>query len=217
MYDLENVSVAYDGAPVLKGISLRIRAGEKVVIIGPSGAGKSTLLKKLYDLRQAQSAFIHQDYALVPQLSAFHNVYIGRLDQHSVTHNLLNLVKPQKAELSHITPIFRAIGMEEKMLDRVSTLSGGQQQRVAVGRAIYRNSSIILGDEPVSAIDHHQAGGLLGVIKNSADTVVLAMHDVQLALAAFPRVIGLREGLVFLDLPSEEVGEETLADLYRRD
>ena len=127
MYDLENVSVAYDGAPVLKGISLRIRAGEKVVIIGPSGAGKSTLLKKLYDLRQAQSAFIHQDYALVPQLSAFHNVYIGRLDQHSVTHNLLNLVKPQKAELSYITPIFRAIGMEEKMLDRVSTLSGGQQ------------------------------------------------------------------------------------------
>ena len=62
----------------------------------------------------------------------------------------------------------------------------------------------------------HQAGGLLEFIKSSADTVILAMHDVQLALGAFPRVIGLREGRVFLDLPSEEVGEDTLADLYRR-
>ena len=216
MYDLERVSVSYDGVRVLKGISLRIREGEKAVIIGPSGAGKSTLLKKLYELRQAQCAFIHQDYALVAQLSAFHNVYIGRLDQHSTTHNLLNLLRPQKVDLSHITPIFRAIGMEEKMFARVSTLSGGQQQRVAVGRAIYRRSSIILGDEPVSAIDPHQAGGLLGLVKSSADTVILAMHDVQLALAAFPRVIGLREGRVVLDLPSEEVGEDTLADLYRR-
>lgn len=217
VYDLENVSVAYDDTPVLHDIFLRIREGEKVVIIGPSGAGKSTLLKKLYELRQEQSAFIHQDYALVPQLSAYHNVYTGRLDEHSVTHNLLNLLKPQKADLAAITPIFKAIGMEDKMFARVSTLSGGQQQRVAVGRAIYRRSSILLGDEPVSAIDPHQAGGLLRLIKDSALTVVLAMHDVQLALATFPRIIGLRNGSVVLDLSSEEVDEDTLVDLYRRD
>ena len=217
VYDLENVSVAYEDTPVLDDISLRIREGEKVVIIGPSGAGKSTLLKKLYELRQEQSAFIHQDYALVPQLSAYHNVYAGRLDGRSVTHNLLNLLAPQKADLAAITPIFKAIGMEDKMFARVSTLSGGQQQRVAVGRAIYRRSSILLGDEPVSAIDPHQAGGLLRLIKDSALTVVLAMHDVQLALATFPRIIGLRNGSVVLDLSSEEVDEDTLVDLYRRD
>ena len=217
MYDLENISVAYEDIQVLDDISLRIREGEKVVIIGASGAGKSTLLKKLYELRQSQSAFIHQDYALVPQLSAFHNVYAGRLDQNSVAHNLLNLIRPQRADLARITPIFRAISMEDKMFARVSTLSGGQQQRVAVGRAIYRRSSIILGDEPVSAIDPHQAGGLLTVIKNRADTVVLAMHDVQLALATFPRIIGLRQGSVVLDLPSSEVDEDALVELYRRD
>ena len=217
MYDLENVSVGYEDTPVLEDISLRIREGEKVVIIGASGAGKSTLLKKLYALRPTQSAFIHQDYALIPQLSAFHNVYAGRLDQNSVAQNLQNLVRPQKRALASITPVFQAIGMEDKMFARVDTLSGGQQQRIAVGRAIYRHSSIILGDEPVSAIDPHQAGGLLGVIKKSADTVVLAMHDVQLALATFPRIIGLRQGSVVLDLPSEEVGEDTLVELYRRD
>ena len=217
MYDLENVSVGYEDTPVLEDISLRIREGEKVVIIGASGAGKSTLLKKLYALRPTQSAFIHQDYALVPQLSAFHNIYAGCLDQNSVAQNLLNLVKPQKRAVASITPVFRAIGMEDKIFARVDTLSGGQQQRIAVGRAIYRHSSIILGDEPVSAIDPHQAGGLLRVIKKSAGTVVLAMHDVQLALATFPRIIGLRQGKVVLDLPSEEVGEDTLVELYRRD
>ncbi len=217
MYDLENVSVGYGDSPVLEDISLRIREGEKVVIIGASGAGKSTLLKKLYALRPSQSAFIHQDYALVTQLSAFHNVYAGRLDQNSVAQNLLNLIRPQKGDLARITPVFQAIDMEDKMFARVGMLSGGQQQRVAVGRAIYRRSKIILGDEPVSAIDPHQAGGLLGVIKESADTVVLAMHDVQLALATFPRIIGLRQGSVVLDLPSEEVDEDRLAELYRRD
>ena len=215
MYDLDNMSVAYEDAPVLRDICLQIKPGEKVVIIGPSGVGKSTLLKKLYELRQQESALIHQDYALVPQLSAFHNVFTGRLDEHPTTHNLLNLLRPQKGEIDRIRPIFQALGMEEKMFERVSNLSGGQQQRVAVGRAVYRGCPIILGDEPVSSIDPHQAGTVLQLILQSAPTVVLAMHDVQLALEHFPRIVGLKDTKVCFDLPASEVDEGTLADLYR--
>ena len=215
MYDLKNLSIAYENASVLTDISLRIRAGEKVVIIGPSGVGKTTLLKKLYELQQQRSAFIHQDYALVPQLSAFHNVYIGRLDEHSTSYSLLNLIRPQRREVEQIRPVFAALGMEEKIFDRVSNLSGGQQQRVAVGRAIYRGCDIILGDEPVSAIDPMQAGTLLQLIRDSFSTVVLAMHDVNLALEYFPRIIGLRQGGIAFDLPAEEVDESILADLYQ--
>ena len=98
MFTLDNISVAYGDAPVLNNISLNIREKENAVIIGPSGAGKSTLLKKLFDMQQQRAAFIHQDYALVPQLSAFHNVYIGRLDRHSTVYNLLNLIKPKKQD-----------------------------------------------------------------------------------------------------------------------
>ena len=217
MYDLDNLSVAYEDPAVLRDISLQIKAGEKVVIIGPSGVGKSTLLKKLYELRQRESALIHQDYALVPQLSAFHNVYIGRLDEHPTLQNLLNLLKPQKKDLEQIQPIFGSLGMEEKMFELVGNLSGGQQQRVAVGRAIYRRSPIILGDEPVSAIDPHQAGTVLQLIVQSAPTVVLAMHDVQLAIEHFPRIVGLRDARVCFDLPASEVDERTLFDLYRGD
>lgn len=214
MYEIENLTVAYDAAPVLENISLRIREGEKAVIIGPSGAGKSTLLKKLYEMRQERCAFIHQDYALVPQLTAFLNVYAGRLDRTATLSNLLNLVRPQPHALDEILPIFQSLEMEDKINERVSNLSGGQQQRVAVGRAIYRGSDILLGDEPVSSIDPHQAGSVLQLIKKGSQTVVLAMHDVRLALEHFPRVIGLREKRVAFDLPAAEVDEPVLRDLY---
>ena len=215
MFKLENVSVAYDGEPVLENISLHIRERENVVIIGPSGAGKSTLLRKLYDLQEQRASFVHQDYALVPQLSAFHNVCIGRLDRNSTAHNLFNLIKPNKTELATVRPIFEALGMEEKTFERVSNLSGGQQQRVAVARAVYRDGGILLGDEPVSSIDPHQAGTVLKLLKEKSTTLVLAMHDVQLALAHFDRIIGLRLGRIAFDLPSDQVTDNLLTDLYR--
>ena len=181
-FDLKGLSVAYGDTPVLRNLSLQIRLGEKVVIIGPSGAGKSTLLRHLYGLQSRRAALIHQDYALVQQLSAFHNVCIGRLDLNGTLSNLLNLVRPQKKELERVVPILKSLGMGDKVFAPVSTLSGGQQQRVAVGRALYRGGDILLGDEPVSSIDPHQANAVLRLIKQSAATVVLSLHDVDLAL-----------------------------------
>lgn len=215
MFDLRGLSVAYDDEPVLRDISLRIQAGEKVVVVGPSGAGKSTLLKKLYELRQNDSAFVHQDYALVPQLSVFHNVCIGRLDFNGTLYNLLNLVRPKKEQRQRVQPILDALGIGDKCFAPVHSLSGGQQQRVAVARAIYRNSSVLLGDEPVSSIDPHQANAVLQIIKGSSKTVVLSLHDIDLALELFDRIIGLRAGRIAFDLPSAEVSEPMLADLFK--
>ncbi len=214
MFDLRGLSIAYDSEPVLRDISLRIRPGEKVVIIGPSGAGKSTLLKKLYELRQKDSSFIHQDYALVAQLSVFHNVCIGRLDFNGTLYNLLNLVRPKKEERLRIQPILEALGIGDKSFAPVHSLSGGQQQRVAVARALYRNSPVLLGDEPVSSIDPHQANTVLQIIKERAATVVLSLHDVGLALELFDRIVGLRAGRIAFDLPSAEVSEPMLGDLF---
>ena len=216
MYDLNGISVSYSGEPVLQDVTISIGKGEKVVIIGPSGSGKTTLLRKIYELYQDRATMVHQDYALVPQLSAFHNVYSGRLDLHPSWYNLVNLVRPRRRDVADIEPIFRDLGIEDKLFARVSTLSGGQQQRVAVGRAVYRGSDMILADEPVSAIDPHQAGAVLELIK-STRTAVLAMHDVQLALQHFPRIIGLRDSGVFFDRPSADVDDKILTELYSRE
>ena len=215
MFELEGISVAYDGEPVLRDIHLRIEAGEKIVFIGPSGAGKTTLLRQLFELSQEHAAFIHQDYALVPQLSAFHNVCSGRLDRNGTARNLLNLIRPQKRELEEVGPILEKLGMGEKIFEPVHALSGGQQQRVAGARAIYRGAGVLLGDEPVSSIDPHQANAVLQIIRERIATVVLSLHDVGLALELFDRIIGLRAGRIEFDVPGDQVDREMLAGLYR--
>ncbi len=214
LFTLDEESVAYENNVALKGVSLQIHRGEKVALIGPSGAGKTTLLRTLYERVAGRSSFVHQHYALVPQLSAYHNVFIGRLDQHSTTLNLLNLIKPQEKILDEIVPILSKLGMEEKIFERVGALSGGQQQRVAVARAMYRGEDILLADEPISSVDPHQAMTVMELIMQSAETIVLSLHAVDFALKFAKRIIGMRDGEIQFDLPAERISQAMLSELY---
>lgn len=217
LFSLAAESVAYQDTVALKNITLQIDRGEKVALVGPSGAGKTTLLRTLYESVAGQPSFVHQNYSLVPQLSAFHNVYIGRLDRNSTAYNLLNLLKPQKKSLQEIVPILRELGMDEKTFDKAGALSGGQQQRVAVARAIYRGEDILLADEPVSSVDPHQAGTVMELIMQNAETVVVSLHAVEFALKFAQRMIGLRDGEVEFDLPAGAVTQMMLTELYRNE
>ena len=215
MFSLHDISVAYDGEAVLKNVSLEIREGEQVVIFGQSGSGKTTLLRKLLELRPDRAAFIHQDYALVPQLSVFHNVYAGSLDHNGWFHNLRNLVRPNAGDVERVDAVVSEIGLGERLWDSVSDLSGGQQQRVAVARAVYRGVSVILADEPVASVDPQQSVAVLEMLKDAAATVVVALHDVTLGLETFTRAIGLRSGEIIFDLPASEVSPRLLDQLYQ--
>ncbi|MEE8304241.1 MAG: ATP-binding cassette domain-containing protein [Candidatus Tectomicrobia bacterium] len=217
LFSLKGESVSYESNVALKSITLQIDRGEKIALIGPSGAGKTTLLRTLYESVADRSAFVHQHYALVSQLSVLHNVFIGRLDRHSTVYNILNLIKPRKQVLEDIMPILHALGMAEKTFEKVSALSGGQQQRVAVARAMYRGENILLADEPVSSVDPHQAGTVMELIMQKAETVVMSLHAVEFALKFAERIIGLREGEIQFDLPVEHVTQTMLRKLYRND
>lgn len=215
LFNLVAESVAYENNVVLKNITLQIDRGEKVALVGPSGAGKTTLLRRLYNSVADQSAFVDQHYALIQQLSAFHNIYTGRLDQYSTFHNLLNLLKPQKKELQEITPILGELRMEEKIFEKVGAMSGGQQQRVAVARAIYRGEDILLADEPISSVDPLQADTVMDIIIQNTETVVVSLHAVEFALKFAQRIVGLSDGEIEFDLPTEEVTQTMLTELYR--
>ena len=89
---------------------------------------------------------------------------------------------------------------------KAGALSGGQQQRASVARALYNDRPIIIGDEPVSALDRVQAAEILGACARRYETSILAMHDIPLALAHADRVIVLEEGRIVLDAPSREGG-----------
>ena len=214
IFALRDVSVAYGETVVLQNVTLDIHRGEHVAIFGQSGAGKTTLLRKLYELLPEQTALIHQDFSLVPQLSVFHNVYAGRLDQRGWVHNLRNLLHVDSTDAEDVKKIVDQIGLPGRLWDGVSELSGGQQQRVAVARAIYRGVEVVLADEPVAAVDPQQSVAVLNMLKEAAETVVVALHDVSLGLDAFSRVVGMRGGSIDFDLPVPEVTSDHLDRLY---
>ncbi|WP_111656774.1 ATP-binding cassette domain-containing protein [Isoalcanivorax indicus] len=199
---------------VLTGLTLTLQPGEKVALLGPSGAGKSTLLAALRRQRPQQIAWCPQDGALVPMLSAFHNIYMGALPRHSSAYSLLNLLWPQPREREAIAALANQLGIAECLGTSIDRLSGGQAQRVALGRALYTRRTILLGDEPVSSVDEHQARRLLDLALSQHDSAVVALHDRSLALACFDRVLGLRDGVLALDAPATGLSLADLDALY---
>jgi phosphonate transport system ATP-binding protein len=215
LFELKEASARYDGLPVLSGITLRIDEGERVALVGRSGAGKSTLLKLLYEQRADDVALLPQELGLVRVLSVFHNIYMGRLNRHSAWYNLINLVRPVAREVTAVRGLAERLGIGDKLFDPVGQLSGGQQQRTAVGRALFQGNPILIGDEPVSAVDDHQSRIVLQAINEFCPTVVIAMHDTALAIEYTDRIIGLQGGRIVLDQPTAGMTPSDLDDLYR--
>jgi phosphonate transport system ATP-binding protein len=210
--ELKGANVGYDGRAVLFDIDLTVRDGERVAIMGRSGAGKSTLLGLLYAQRPADVALVPQASALVKPLSVFHNVYMGRLDRHSTVYNLRNLVWPAATRVAEVRKVLASVGLEAEIFKAAGALSGGQQQRTSVARALYNGRPILMGDEPVSALDRVQGSDVLARLKQHHRTLVLALHDVHHALEHADRIVVLEGGRKVIDEPS---GVLTANDLLR--
>jgi phosphonate transport system ATP-binding protein len=214
LVELRKASAGYGGLPVLHDIDLTINIGERVAVMGRSGAGKSTLLNLLHARLVEQVALIPQAAALVKTLSVFHNVYMGRLDRHPTWYNLRTLAWPARREITEIERTLELVGLADKLFERAGTLSGGQQQRASVARALYNERSIVIGDEPVSALDRRQGAEILGKLCGRHDTVILAMHDIPLALAHADRLVVIDEGRIVLDAPAHTVTAVDLVPYY---
>ncbi len=213
-FKLTDEDFGYRGDIVLRDISIEISVGERIALVGQSGAGKSTLLSILQVRYAADTAFVPQDLGLVPTLSVFHNIYMGALQRNSIARNILNLVWPRPNEIALIRPITERLGLSEKLFEKVGELSGGQQQRTAIGRAIFHGGDACLGDEPVSANDQHQSRVIMDALTTSFETVVLAMHDIDLALEYSTRIIGIKDQSIALDVAVEKVTRAELNALY---
>jgi len=215
LLELREKTVGYSGTTVLRELELNIEQGERIALVGESGAGKSTLLNLIHTRLGETAALVPQELGLVQALSVFHNVYMGRLHQRSVWRNLRNLLKPAKADVALVVPVLERLRLEDKLFTSVGELSGGQQQRTAVGRALFHPGDILIADEPVSAVDEHQAREILDAITAEKPTVILAMHDRELAIQFADRLIGIRDGKIALDVAASGMTPKDLDDLYR--
>lgn len=239
MFKLEAAGRTYDNITALRPTSLTIMPGETVALVGPSGAGKTTLLhmlagivlpstgrclidgqptSKLRPGRELarQVGIIHQQFDLVLPLPVVHNVLAGRLGEWGLLKSALSLIFPQEVDKARAA--LERVGIADKIFERTSRLSGGQQQRVALARILLQNPRAILADEPVSSLDPAWASDLMrlltGIAAADGKTLVASLHSVDLARQHFSRIIGLRAGRVWFDLPAGEVTDDDLARLY---
>ncbi|KAB0491129.1 phosphonate ABC transporter ATP-binding protein [Pseudomonas vancouverensis] len=239
---LNQVSLTHaNGVRALQQLDLHIGAAEQVAIIGPSGAGKSSLLNVLatalrpdsgsiealgepawaLSARQRQRlrariGLVHQAPPLPPRQRVITAVLAGKLGQWSFAKSLLNLLHP--LDVPGARAALLKLDLGDKLFAQCQQLSGGQLQRVGIARVLYQSPEVLLADEPVSAMDPVLAGHTLSVLCRHASehrvTLVASLHAVDLALAHFSRIIGLREGQILFDLPAAEVDHDLLDRLY---
>ena len=210
LIELAKETAGYGARPVLHGIDLTIRTGERVAVLGRSGAGKTTLLNLLYGRLAERVALVPQGSALVKTLSVFHNVYMGRLDRHPTWYNIRTLVWPARRVVGEVAAVLDLVGLRDALFARAGELSGGQQQRASVARALYNGRPVLIGDEPVSALDRVQGAEILSRLTSRHETMIVALHDIFLALGHTDRIVVLDSGRIVLDAPSRTL---TAADL----
>ena len=228
-------------APALQGLDLAIAPGEQLAVIGPSGAGKTTLMQALAcalqpsagrvwlgdqdpwtlpvrDLQRLRGRLFlaPQVPPLPPRQRVVTAVLAGRLPAMGLLASLRSLFYPHDIPAAH--DALARFDLAEKLFDRVDRLSGGERQRVGLARALLSPAQLWLVDEPLSALDPARASqaldALVQIARERGVTLVATLHQVDMALSRFSRIIGLRDGRLQFDLPAAEVSRERLARLY---
>ncbi len=215
--------------------------GEQVAVIGPSGAGKTSLLQVLACALPPDAGRLTLDGAapwalprralqrlrgrlflapqvppLPPRQRVVTAVLAGALPAMGLWASLRSLVYP--TDLRGAFAALQRFDLGDKLFDRVDRLSGGERQRVGLARALLAPARLWLIDEPLSALDPARArqaiDTLVGAAAERGITLVATLHQVDMALAHFPRIVGLRDGALAFDLPAAQVTPDLLARLY---
>ncbi|MEH7180492.1 phosphonate ABC transporter ATP-binding protein [Neobacillus vireti] len=238
--EAKNITKQFERKIALSSLSFSIKKGELVALIGPSGAGKTTLLNSIAGLVPLHSGelmidsqplgtykrgrrfakkigVIRQQFDLIGPLAVIHNVLAGKLSEWGFIKSIFSLLIPQEKEVA-IRALER-VGLKDKAYEITATLSGGEQQRVAMARLLVQKPEIILADEPVASLDPARADDVLAMLTNivteEKQTLLASLHSVEYARKYFTRIISLKNGEIFFDLPTEKVTDELLNELYR--
>lgn len=237
---LEGVGVRYGARHALADLHLEIGHGERVAVLGPSGAGKSTLLGVLNAsvsptegdveilgepvgrldarrLRRLRSRIgtISQRLDLIDQVRVVHNVNAGRLASWSTARALTSIVWPREVDVAH--DALERVGLGWATWERTERLSGGERQRVAIARLMVQEPELVLADEPVSSLDPARSEAMLGLLVGelgSSRTVVVSLHQPEIARRHCTRALGLREGRVVFDCTTADLTDDHLERLY---
>ncbi|MFL2533233.1 MAG: amino acid ABC transporter ATP-binding protein [Marine Group II euryarchaeote MED-G34] len=222
--DTKGVKVNFGDFWALKGIDIKVKKGEIIVILGPSGSGKSTYIRTLNRLQphsggtveidgitvdddttvadmkyiRAEIGFVFQQFNLFPHLTIMENITLAPMKVKGM---------PKREAEDKAMALLEKVGIPEQAYKYPSGLSGGQQQRVAIARALAMDPKIMLFDEPTSALDPEMIKEVLDVMIDLAKedvTMIVVTHEMGFAMAVADRVILFDEGeLVEQNTPAE--------------
>ncbi len=228
-----------DGTFALRGVTLEVPRGQFCVVLGSSGAGKTTLLRTVIGLVvpasgtvevdgtvvsaatlaavRSKVAMVHQSFSLVGRATVLDNVLDGALREVSTARALFGLFPERYRRKA--CGLLHDLGLEEGHLyRRASELSGGQQQRVAIARAFLLDPAVVLADEPVASLDMAMSHTILRLLRETSArrgaTVLVSLHQVDLAKQFADRIVAMRGGEVIADGRPEELDEAALARIY---
>jgi len=165
---------------------------------------------------RSQIGFVFQQFNLVDRLPVMSNVLVGRLHQMPLWRGLTRWFNAQERALA-IEALAR-VGIAECHAQRASTLSGGQQQRAAIARTLVQGAKVVLADEPIASLDPESSRKVMEILtrinREDGSTVVVSLHQVDMALKYCPRVIALHQGQVVFDGAASTLTPALLRELY---
>ncbi|MBN2480481.1 MAG: ABC transporter ATP-binding protein [Bacteroidales bacterium] len=228
---VHDIEFSYNGSPALQNVNTAIEKGDFVALVGPNGSGKSTLIKCLNGiLKYRKGAVLIDDRpmdAFTPNELAKEMAYVPQSENKKSALHVFDVIllgrkpyiywKPSEHDLRVTANIMKTLHLEDLAMRDVNTLSGGQQQTVYIARALAQEPDILLLDEPTANLDiKHQVEvlELLKKLANNGITVIIALHDINMAMRYATRIMMLKKGSIFASGGRETITKENIEELY---
>ena len=229
--EIKNIDFAYKHDPVLKNVSTTISFGDFVAFVGPNGSGKSTLIRCIDGILTPGKGSIFLNSKNINHISRNNRAkliaYVPQAEGYNLSATVYDTVlmgrkpfigwRPVKQDHAVVIRVLKQLDLENIAMHKVNELSGGQKQRVFIARALAQEPEMLLLDEPTANLDLKHTLEVLNLLKELSQkqiTIVMAIHDLNLAVRYCTHIIMLHEGKVFAEGGKEILTPENIQKLY---
>jgi len=226
--EVKNLRFSYpDGRQALRGVSLFVEPGEKVALVGPNGAGKSTLMLHLNGILRGEGEIFVCGTPVADENLGYVRAAVGLVFQdpddqlfsptvfEDVAFGPMYMGLREEEVRERVTRALEAVGMAKNEERVPHHLSGGEKKRVAIASVLAMDPEILVLDEPTAGLDPRSRRGLINLLRDLPQTMLVSTHDMHLVSELFPRTVVIDEGLIAADGSTSQIlSDPVLLELH---